>query len=467
MIVKMNRKSRGRKGVVEYLLNEREKKGTALTLRGNPEITRSLIKTNERKHKYLSGGLMFAKEEHLNAKQKKQIMNDFEGILFAGISSNQYNILWVEHHDKGRLELNFVVPRIELSRGIDLDLYSHSRDLPLFDMWKNGINIKYGLVDPNDPRRARTMTERTKVARGEGSIVANRKTLDETLHKLVSSGQINNREQMLELLAYSGYEITRKSSENISVKHKDIGKKALRLKGGIYSEKFKGTRNIESISKERERQIREYDNKVAREDIISNRSTYQKYLQTRIGRNQKRYSNFEQSNKSKSQDIEKGDNEYLVATTDNENKRMDIDDRIRNIINTSYKEREDCNQGFGDREDQLFKQIENSNIKLSRKLGKTEQTAFGIYEKSREDVETNIDQESKGIDTKISNSNGKKRNNTDRVYEIYERINEQFSRLKISIEGVINEIKKLKLFTLAKQDVVSENRSTKRVLRRR
>ncbi|WP_460182066.1 hypothetical protein, partial [Escherichia coli] len=30
---------------------------------------------------------------------------------------NQYSILWVEHQDKGRLELNFVIPNMELQTG--------------------------------------------------------------------------------------------------------------------------------------------------------------------------------------------------------------------------------------------------------------------------------------------------------------------------------------------------------------
>ena len=51
MILKMNRKSRGKKGVVEYLLNEREKEGTAVTLRGNSEITKILIKNIEQEKK--------------------------------------------------------------------------------------------------------------------------------------------------------------------------------------------------------------------------------------------------------------------------------------------------------------------------------------------------------------------------------------------------------------------------------
>ena len=299
MILKMNRKSKGKKGVVEYLLNERENLGTAITLRGNPQITQALIQSIVRKHKYLSGGLMFSKDEFINDEQKEEIMDAFEEVLFAGIDVNKYNILWVEHSDKERIELNFVVPRIVFDTGNDLDLYSHRRDLPLFDMWKNGINTKYQLADPNDPRRARTMTERTKVARGAGSIVANRQTLDETLHTLVQDRQIKSRIQMIELLEKSGYKITRKNEESISVKHPDIGQKALRLKGGIYCETFTSFRGIESLSEERKQRIAEYDNKVARGETRGDRSIYKKYLQTRIDRHQKRYARVRQVDSQK------------------------------------------------------------------------------------------------------------------------------------------------------------------------
>ena len=36
---------------------------------------------------------------------------------------NQYSILWVEHQDKGRLELNFVIPNMELQSGKRLQPY--------------------------------------------------------------------------------------------------------------------------------------------------------------------------------------------------------------------------------------------------------------------------------------------------------------------------------------------------------
>ncbi|WP_434221106.1 hypothetical protein, partial [Klebsiella pneumoniae] len=36
---------------------------------------------------------------------------------------DQYACLWVEHRDKGRLELNFVIPNIELQSGKRLQPY--------------------------------------------------------------------------------------------------------------------------------------------------------------------------------------------------------------------------------------------------------------------------------------------------------------------------------------------------------
>ncbi len=354
MILKMNRKSKGKKGVVEYLLNEREKESTAITLRGNPQITQALIQSIERKHKYLSGGLMFAKEEYINDEQKQEIMDAFEELLFIGIDTDKYNILWVEHSDKERIELNFVVPRIALDTGYDLDLYSHQRDLPLMDMWKNGINAKYGLADPNDPRRARTMTERTKVARGDGSIVANRKSLDETLHQLVKKGQIQSRSQLIELLQKSGYKITRQNEESISVKHEDIGKKALRLKGGIYSENFTSTRGFESLSEERERRIAEYDNKVARGEIRPDRSIYKKYLQTRTDRHQKRYARVRQIDSPKPSSSQKRDTDDVVEKSDDKGTRRIDYDGIRELAKANRRRREESNRREKERETNLL-----------------------------------------------------------------------------------------------------------------
>ena len=38
-------------------------------------------------------------------------MADFEKSLLCGLAHDQYDITWIEHKDKDRLELNFVIPK--------------------------------------------------------------------------------------------------------------------------------------------------------------------------------------------------------------------------------------------------------------------------------------------------------------------------------------------------------------------
>ena len=466
MILKFNRKSRGRNGVVEYLLNERETEGTAITLRGNPEITKSLIKNNDRKHKYLSGGLMFADEEHLTKAQKNEIIDAFEEVLFAGLNSDQYHILWVEHNDKNRLELNFVVPRMELRTRNDLDLYSHKRDLPLFDMWKNGINAKYNLADPNDPNRARTISERTKSASATGTIVANRKTLDETLHQLVTNRHIKSRTQMLELLEQSGYQITRCNSESISVKHDDIGKKALRLKGGIYSESFTSISSINRISKEREQRVRENYSKTSHGETRESREIYFRYLQTRFERHKKRYQKSSSANQKESQKLEAGNRNELDTTLDSNNQRILIDDGIRELIEKSDSKRTKRIRGFEERENRVLEQIKVSSNQLSNSLRESEQKLSQSLTHTRENVERNIEKYAQHTDGKTSKTDTNDRTNATGIHELFRKVHEEFSRFTKSIKGAINEIKTLKMFKKAKQEILSEGPTIKLTPRR-
>ena len=127
MIIKYFKGGKSKSGVVEYLLNEREQLGTARTLRGNQEITKQLIKENKNKLKYRSGCLAF-EESNIKENQKKEIMDLFEKSTFAGLDREQYNILWVEHVDKGRLELNFVIPRLELTSQKSFNPHWHQQD---------------------------------------------------------------------------------------------------------------------------------------------------------------------------------------------------------------------------------------------------------------------------------------------------------------------------------------------------
>ncbi len=291
MILKFNNYSNNKKGkqtVLGYLLDDaRVERGEAYVVKGDVNFTKHLIESNRRKHTYVSGGLMFDKDDVITDEQERKIIDYFEKMMFIGMDKSQYHILWVKHVDKGRTELNFVVPRQELSRGIDLDVYSHRRDKPLFNMWKNGINKKYGLADPNAESRKRTASERAEKQkeRGKGdfenSFVATRGNLDKHIQELVSTGVLQSKDEIIKFLKSEGFTVRPNTKNHISVKADSLGKRALRLQAHpIYQDAFKSLDDLPQIEAAKEED----------QPIKFDSSVYSKYLKTRYDRHIKRYS---------------------------------------------------------------------------------------------------------------------------------------------------------------------------------
>ncbi len=75
----------------------------------------------------------------------------------TGLDKDQYSILWVEHQDKGRLELNIVIPNIELQSGKRLHPYYDREDSARINAWQTLVNNHFGLRDPNAPENRRTL----------------------------------------------------------------------------------------------------------------------------------------------------------------------------------------------------------------------------------------------------------------------------------------------------------------------
>lgn len=106
MIVKFHPRGRGGgAGPVDYLLGKDRQREGASVLQGKPEEVRELIDASPYVKKYTSGVLSFA-EADLPPGQREKLMASFERVLMPGLDKDQYSILWVEHADKGRLELN-------------------------------------------------------------------------------------------------------------------------------------------------------------------------------------------------------------------------------------------------------------------------------------------------------------------------------------------------------------------------
>lgn len=252
MIVKfLSNKSGGGTGSVNYLLNqERVQDGTARILKGDEQITRQLIESITKKQKTTFGVMSF-EEANIPEAQKYELMDQFERTFCAGLNKEQFNILWVEHTDKGRLELNCIIPKVELSTGKAFNPYNHGSDLHIKDLFTKSINLKYGFSDPQDPAKTASVSGSKKEIR----LFQDYEKLDQQLKTLVAQGAIQDRSEMIDLLKQNGIDVTRTGADYISVKLPE-SKKARRLNGGIYNEQFTSVdelRDVREIQVERER----------------------------------------------------------------------------------------------------------------------------------------------------------------------------------------------------------------------
>ncbi|OOP76595.1 molybdopterin-guanine dinucleotide biosynthesis protein MobA [Helicobacter pylori] len=235
-------------GSVNYLLNERVEQGTAKVLKGDANLTKSLLLSLTQKHKACVGCLSF-EESNIDESLKYELMESFENALLTQEMQNRYNILWVEHTDKGRLELNFVIPKIDLERQKAFNPYYHKVDLKRIDTWQNVVNLKYTFTNPKDLEKQQISNyHNTKTPQGK-AIFKNYKELDNYLYNAVTQGLLNSRAEIIELLQASNYEITRQGKDYISVKLPNQ-QKAKRLKGIIYDERFAEQRLIEQELRE-------------------------------------------------------------------------------------------------------------------------------------------------------------------------------------------------------------------------
>lgn len=229
------------KSAFDYLLNHRVEDGTSRVLRGNADFTLSLIQSLNTKKKYKSGCLSF-EEKDIVAKDKEEIMNLFEETIFPGIAKENRNIVWIEHTDKGRLELNFVIPRVELSTFKAFNPYFHKADKKRFSLFRDYVNTRYKFSNPMDPKKEQTLQLGDIVKYSKNEQI---KQLDAYLLSLIERNALKNRDELIYELKSIGYEITRTGKEYISIKTKDT--KAIRLKGKYYKENWE-ERPIETLS---------------------------------------------------------------------------------------------------------------------------------------------------------------------------------------------------------------------------
>ena len=239
MIVKfLPHKGKGTcKATMDYLLGKDRDREQAKILQGDPEITRQLADSLEFKHKYTVGVLSF-EEKDLEDKTKKEIMADFEKSLLCGLAHDQYDITWIEHKDKDRLELNFVIPKVELNTGKAMNPYYDPIDRKRVNAFKDHTNAKYDLHDPNDPANRQPYTPNMRLPKEKKEL---QEAITGFLIQKIGEGSVIDREGVLRALESDlGLSVARITPNAISIKDPtNENGRNIRLKGEIYADTFR------------------------------------------------------------------------------------------------------------------------------------------------------------------------------------------------------------------------------------
>ena len=254
MIVQFFRYGNGlSKGPLDYLLGKDRNRDYAKVLQGDVSEVSGLIDTSPYAKKYTSGCLSFY-EHDLSDQDKQKIMQDFEQALFPGMDQSQYRVLWIEHQDKlneetgeRRLELNFLIPNVEILTGQRLQPYYDKADRPRIDLFKKITNYEYQLHDADDPLYRQAVTTAKNLPKNVNEI---KEMLDIEATRAVESILITDRQSMKKWLLGLGLEVTRETKKSLSIKNPNDDEKArpIRLTGAIYEQDFRLTETSQQLT---------------------------------------------------------------------------------------------------------------------------------------------------------------------------------------------------------------------------
>ena len=267
------------KGCLDYLLGEDQEREHAQVLSGDVKLTAQLIDSSPFAKKYTSGCLSFY-EHDLSDQDKQKIMQNFEECLFPGLDKDQYQILWVQHQDKinqdtgeTRLELNFVIPNVELSTGKRLQPFYAPVDLDRVDLFKQIINTEHSLYDPDDPEHRQLFLNKKNLPKDIKDFKAQ---LHQRVYRAISNGEVADRQELVQWLESNQINVTRQVKNSISIENPYEGaKRPIRLEGEIYEQGFRATGEYRQEVQQR---IEEYRGTTS-ERYRANVTEYQRQLE--------------------------------------------------------------------------------------------------------------------------------------------------------------------------------------------
>lgn len=412
---------------IDYMLNERVNQGTARILKGDEFLTRELIKSMKQKHKTCVGCLSF-EEKNINENTKKELMQSFENTLLTPAMQGHYNILWIEHTDKGRLELNFIIPKIDLESKKALNPYYHPADKKRIEIWGDFVNLRYGFTNPKDPAKEQTIQGSKK----EQELFKDYQTLDKILHKQVAYEVINSRDELISFLELNNIEITRKGKDYLSIKLPE-SKKAKRFKGSIYNEQFRSTQKLRELRTEKESRAREYQQRNIKAELERAKQELDELIQRKSEYYRETIAKFSERLRKKNNRFDRGYREIQLQNPNDEiqnNKHTNElsswnaynDDFISNCVvsvDQALSNRQELNDK-GQRRNDISLDTQTENGRTREPLFFTTQLAKDEIDNARNRINSR-NREITGQDNRISTSRDEiTRDNKERTTSIRE-----------------------------------------------
>ena len=350
------KKSKGQRNInksIEYLLREKNPeqqkdiKILSTTTKQDLINFENYILDKNKSNPYVCGVLSF-EEKTIPEELKTKIITEFEDILFVGIEpENRPPVLWVEHNDKGRLELNYLTFN-SLQDRRSYTVYLDKRDRGLVNDYSEIINYENNLSSPFEEKENKNTlvnTPKTNIPKDKKEFV---EKLNTEILALIINEELDNREEAIKHIEnMPGVKINRIRKNQISVKCDFFDDKPIVLKGDIYEE----GRNYSDYRKE-------YDSKPKRDPqlveakLTELKKSFSGRIEKRKIRNRERFKNSQIKNKSENtKDIEReninieyGSINNNIGFTVNNNSFTNTNDSLFNMekiknesINSKYK----------------------------------------------------------------------------------------------------------------------------------
>lgn len=416
------------------------------------------IKSKNFAHPYTCGVLSF-KEEDIDEDLKNKIMSDFEDMMFSEIDpENRPPCMWVQHKDKGRLELNYLTFNA-LADKRAYKTYYHYADKKLFNAFcevvnfenniKSVLDISSGSIGSatNNPNTSAPLNKKEKI-----------KELESELLALIITSKLKDRNDLMEYLEKEkNIIINRKGDNYISIKFSQEDK-PVRLKGDIYGSE----RNYETYREIREREPRE-NFEYVKSALNEHRETFNREISKRSDRNKKRFKRTQNENKNSNKQNNKRTNDIQDVRSEVSSNHNNININEFIFSNNSYNfNKEVINEQYN-RNDKAEERTREQRIRSIRKeienINQKQQFIHSIFEERSRD-EREIEKRTQRVRRRIRLSN----RYIDRFFRLFFDNIEQFKRtqeLKTSFAQKISKFFKKQEETQEQQNKIERRRKFK------